>query len=210
MVGLYVDRHPPTPSSCSSARKGQIKALDRAQPGLPDEEGSPGRHAPLDYKRHGTTTLFAALDVLEGKVIGKLQQRHRHREFTSVSSSLSKHRGSGRKDPIRVVLDVTRPHKRPRVRAWLARHERFVFHFTPTSCSWLNAVEGYFAKLSKQRLKRGVANPSSISRPLHQPLHRQKDKPGAKALHMDRKPRQNRHRCRQTRASSVESLSTSA
>ena len=96
-----------------------------------------------DYKRHGTTTLFAALNVLDGTVIGRNMQRHRHR------------RGSGRK-VVHLILDNYAAHKHPKVRAWLDRHERFVFHFTPTSCSWLKAVEGYFAKLSKQRLKRGV------------------------------------------------------
>lgn len=107
-----------------------------------------------DYKRHGTTTLFAALDVLEGKVIGRCMQRHRHQEFIRFLNLIEADVPAGK--IIHVILDNYAAHKHPKVRAWLARNPRFGFHFTPTSTSWLNAVEGYFAKLTTRRLKRGV------------------------------------------------------
>jgi transposase len=152
VVGLYVD--PPAPAIVLSFdEKSQIQALDRTQPGLPMKKGRLGTMT-HDYKRHGTTTLFAALDVLEGKVIGRCMQRHRHQEFIRFLNTIEAEVPAGK--IVHVILDNYATHKHPRVRAWLARHERFVFHFTPTSCSWLNAVEGYFAKLSKRRLKRGV------------------------------------------------------
>jgi transposase len=107
-----------------------------------------------DYKRHGTTTLFAALDVLEGKVIGRCMQRHRHQEFIRFLNAIEAQVPAGK--IVHVILDNYAAHKHPKVSQWLARNSRFIFHFTPTSCSWLNAVEGFFAKLTKRRLKRGV------------------------------------------------------
>ena len=107
-----------------------------------------------DYKRNGTTTLFAALDILDGKVIGRCMQRHRHQEFIRFLNTVE--RAVQADKAVHVVLDNYATHKHPRVRAWLTRHPRFTFHFTPTSCSWANAVEGWFAKLTRQRLKRGV------------------------------------------------------
>ncbi|MGH8164121.1 MAG: IS630 family transposase, partial [Rhodanobacteraceae bacterium] len=107
-----------------------------------------------DYKRHGTTTLFAALDVLEGKVIGRCMQRHRHQEFIRFLNAIEAEVPIGK--TVEVILDNYAVHKHPKVRAWLDRHPRFTFHFTPTSASWLNAVEGFFAKLTRRRLKRGV------------------------------------------------------
>ena len=107
-----------------------------------------------DYKRNGTTTLFAALDILEGKVIGRCMQRHRHQEFIRFLNTVEREVAADK--AVHVVLDNYATHKHPRVRAWLTRHPRFTFHFTPTSCSWANAVEGWFAKLTRQRLKRGV------------------------------------------------------
>ena len=107
-----------------------------------------------DYKRNGTTTLFAALNVLDGTVIGRNMQRHRHQEFIRFLNALEMEVPDGK--AVHVILDNYAAHKHPRVRRWLDRHERFTFHFTPTSCSWLNAVEGFFAKLTKRRLKRGV------------------------------------------------------
>ena len=97
-----------------------------------------------DYKRNGTTTLFAALDVLEGKVIGRCMQRHRHQEFIRLLNAIEREVPAGK--IVHVILDNYAAHKYPRVRAWLGRHPRFVFHFVPTSCSWLNAVEGFFAE----------------------------------------------------------------
>jgi len=133
--------------------KSQIQALDRTQPGLPIK---PGRCQTMthDYKRHGTTTLFAALSVLDGTVIGRCMQRHRHEEFIRFLNTINAELPAGK--TVHVILDNYAAHKHPAVLAWLARHKRFFFHFTPTSCSWLNAVERYFAKLSKQRLQRGV------------------------------------------------------
>src|SRR5438270_2478696 len=133
--------------------KGQIQALDRTQPGLPMKKG---RCATMthDYKRNGTTTLFAALDILEGKVIGRCMQRHRHQEFIRFLNAVEREVPADK--AVHVVLDNYATHKHPRVKAWLQRHQRFTFHFTPTSCSWANAVEGLFAKLTRHRLKRGV------------------------------------------------------
>src|SRR5512133_3800070 len=107
-----------------------------------------------DYKRNGTTTLFAALDILEGKVIGRCMQRHRHQEFIRFLNAIEAESPSGK--IVHVILDNYGSHKHPKVKVWLARHARFVFHYTPTSASWLNAVESFFAKLTKRRLKRGV------------------------------------------------------
>jgi transposase len=152
VVGLYVD--PPAHAIVLSVdEKSQIQALDRTQPGLPMKKGRAGTMT-HDYKRNGTTTLFAALDVLEGKVIGRCMQRHRHQEFIRFLNTLEANVPDGK--DVHLILDNYKTHTHPRVRAWLPRHKRFTFHFTPTSCSWLNAVEGYFAKLSKRRLKRGV------------------------------------------------------
>ena len=141
--------------------KSQIQALDRTQPGLPMKKGRCGTMT-HDYKRHGTTTLFTALNVLEGKIIGRCMQRHRHQEFIRFLNTIEADLPAGK--IIHVVLDNYATHKHSKVRAWLARHPRFVFHFTPTSASWLNAVEGFFAKLTRRRLKRGVFR-SMISKP---------------------------------------------
>ena len=152
VVGLYVD--PPAHAIVLSVdEKSQIQALDRTQPGLPMKKGRLGTMT-HDYKRHGTTTLFAALNVLEGKVIGRCMQRHRHQEFIRFLNAIEADIPAGK--GVHVILDNYAAHKHAKVRAWLGRHERFTFHFVPTSCSWLNAVEGFFAKLSKRRLKRGV------------------------------------------------------
>jgi len=152
VVGLYVD--PPAHAIVLSVdEKSQIQALDRTQPGLPMKKGRAGTMT-HDYKRNGTTTLFAALDVLEGKVIGRCMQRHRHQEFIRFLNTLEAKVPTGK--DVHLILDNYKTHTHPRVRAWLTRHKRFTFHFTPTSASWLNAVEGFFAKLTRRRLKRGV------------------------------------------------------
>jgi transposase len=152
VVGLYVD--PPAHAIVLSVdEKSQIQALDRTQPGLPLKKGRAGTMT-HDYKRHGTTTLFAALNVLDGTVIGRNMQRHRHQEFIRFLNTIEAKAPAGK--TVHVILDNYAAHKHPKVRQWLDRHERFTFHFTPTSCSWLNAVEGFFAKLTKRRLKRGV------------------------------------------------------
>jgi transposase len=152
IVGLYVD--PPAHAVVLSVdEKSQIQALDRTQPGLPLKPGRAGTMT-HDYKRHGTTTLFAALDILEGKVLGQCTRRHRHQDFirflNALEARIPPHKA------VHVVLDNYATHKHPAVLAWLAKHPRWTFHFTPKSCSWLNAVETFFAKLTKRRLKRGV------------------------------------------------------
>ena len=131
----------------------QIQALDRTQPGLPLKQGRCGTMT-HDYIRNGTTTLFAALDVLEGTVIGRCMQRHRHQEFIRFLNAIEADVPAGK--VVHVILDNYAAHKHPKVVQWLGRHPRFVFHFTPASASWLNAVEGFFAKLTKRRLKRCV------------------------------------------------------
>jgi len=152
VVGLYVD--PPAHAIVLSLdEKSQIQALDRTQPGLPLKKGRAGTLT-HDDKRHGTTTLFAALNVLDGTVIGQNMQRHRHQAFIRFLNAIEAQVPAGK--IVHVILDNYAAHKHPKVRRWLDRHERFTFHFVPTSCSWLNAVEGFFAKLSKRRLRRGV------------------------------------------------------
>jgi transposase len=152
IVGLYVD--PPAHAVVLSIdEKSQIQALDRTQPGLPMKPGRLGTMT-HDYKRNGTTTLFAALNVLDGTVIGQCRQRHRHQEFLRFLNALERAVPAGK--VIHVILDNYAAHKHAKVRRWLDRHPRWIFHFTPTSCSWLNAVETLFAKLAKRQLKRGV------------------------------------------------------
>ena len=152
IVGLYVD--PPAHAVVLSIdEKSQIQALDRTQPGLPMKKGRAGTMT-HDYKRHGTTTLFAALNVLDGTIIGQNMQRHRHQEFIRFLNRIEREVPDDK--AIHVILDNYAAHKKDKVRAWLGRHPRWTFHFTPTSCSWLNAVEGFFAKLTRRRLKHGV------------------------------------------------------
>lgn len=107
-----------------------------------------------DYKRNGTTTLLAALNVLDGQVIGRCMQRHRHQAFIRFLNTVEAVVPASKL--VHAIIDNYTVHKHPRVREWLARHPRWTVHFTPTSASWLNAVEGFFAKLTKRRLKRGV------------------------------------------------------
>ena len=152
VVGLYLD--PPLKAMVLCVdEKSQIQALDRTQPILPMAPGLPQRRT-HDYMRHGTTTLFAALDIASGKVIGELHRRHRSKEFlqflrtidAAVPAALDVH----------LVMDNYGTHKTPAVRAWLARRPRFHVHFTPTSASWLNQVERWFATLSQRQIKRGT------------------------------------------------------
>lgn len=151
IVGLYVD--PPAHAVVLSVEKSQIQALDRTQPGLPLKLGR-CQTMTHDYKRHGTTTLFAALSVLDGTVIGRCMQRHRHGEFIRFLNAVEREVPAGKL--IHVVLDNYATHKHPKVLAWLSRHPRWIFHFTPTSASWLNAVETFFSKMTRQRIRRGV------------------------------------------------------
>ena len=152
IVGLYVD--PPAHSLVLSIdEKSQIQALDRTQPGLPIKPGRCGTMT-HDYKRNGTTTLFAALNVLDGTVIGRCMQKHRHQEFLRFLNTVEREVPAGK--VIHVILDNYATHKHPKVLAWLTRHPRWTFHFTPTSTSWLNAVENFFSTMTRQRLQRGV------------------------------------------------------
>src|ERR1700710_2148750 len=152
IVGLYMD--PPMHTVVLSIdEQSQIQALDRTQPGLPLKPGKCGTTT-HDYKRNGVTTLFAALNVRDGTVLGRCMAQHRHQEFVRFLNAIERAVPAGKL--IHAIADNYATHKHPKVRAWLERHPRWVFHFTPTSASWLNAVEGFFAKLTKQRLKRGV------------------------------------------------------
>src|SRR3954465_9915671 len=158
IVGLYLD--PPAHAVVLSVDETpQIQALDRTQPGLPVK---PGRCATMthDYERNGTTTLFAALNVLDGTVVGRCMQRHRHQEFLRFLNAVEAAVPAGKL--VHAILDNYGTHKHAKVLAWLERHPRWTFHFTPTSCSWLNAVETFFSKLTRQRLRRG-SFPSRVS-----------------------------------------------
>jgi transposase len=152
IVGLYMS--PPRHALVLSLdEKSQIQALDRTQPGLPLKPGRCGTMT-HDYKRNGTTTLFAALNVLDGTVVGRCMPKHRHQEFIAFLNAVERAVPAGKL--IHAILDNYGTHKHPKVMAWLERHPRWTFHFTPTSASWLNAVEGFFSALSRRRLKRGV------------------------------------------------------
>jgi len=152
IVGLYMN--PPAHAVVLSVdEKSQIQALDRTQPGLPLKPGKCGTMT-HDYKRNGITTLFAALDVLDGTVIGRCMHKHRHQEFIRFLNTIERRVPAGK--VIHTILDNYGTHKHPKVIAWLHRHPRWIFHYTPTSASWLNAVEGFFSALTRKRLKRGV------------------------------------------------------
>ena len=152
IVGLYVE--PPAHSLVLSIdEKSQIQALDRTQPGLPIKPGKAGTMT-HDYLRNGITTLFAALNVLDGTVLGRCMQRHRHQEFLRFLNAIEAAVPAGK--VIHVILDNYGSHKHPKVITWLTRHPRWTFHFTPTSGSWLNAVETFFSTLTRRRLKRGT------------------------------------------------------
>lgn len=150
IVGLYLDPPDRAVVLCVD-EKSQIQALDRTQPGLPLKKG---RAATMthDYKRHGTTTLFAALDVKSGTVIGQCQPRHRAKEFLKFLRCIERSVPKSRE--VHLVLDNYATHKTPDVKAWLHKHPRFKLHFTPTSASWLNLVERFFAEITSKRIRR--------------------------------------------------------
>ena len=151
VVGLYVD--PPAHAVILSMdEKSQIQALDRTQPGLPIKKGRAGTMT-HDYKRHGTTTLFAALNILDGSVIGRCMQRHRHQEFIRFLNQVEAEVPVGK--IVHAIVDNYATHKQPMVLKWLADHPRWVFHFTPTSASWINAIEGFFSAITRRRIRRG-------------------------------------------------------
>jgi transposase len=152
IVGLYMN--PPDKAIVLSVdEKSQIQALDRTQPILPLRPGLPERRT-HDYQRHGTTTLFAALNVLEGTVIGECRPRHRHQEFLRFLDRIDQSVGSG--VDIHLVLDNYGTHKHPDVKKWLMQRPRYHVHFTPTSASWLNQIERWFAEITRKRIRRGT------------------------------------------------------
>jgi transposase len=151
VVGLYLNPPQQAIVLCVD-EKSQIQALDRTQPGLPLKKGRCGTMT-HDYKRNGTTTLFAALELLQGRVIGQCHARHRHQEFLRFLRRLDGEFPG--QTPLHLVLDNYGTHKHAKVRAWLKRHPRFVCHFVPTSSSWLNLVERWFGELTNKRIRRG-------------------------------------------------------
>lgn len=154
VVGLYLD--PPKRAVVFAFdEKSQIQALDRTQPGLPLKKGRAGTMT-HDYKRHGTTTLFAALDVKSGKIHHECLPRHRESEFLRFMNGLERQVPKGLS--LHVILDNYSPHKTPEVERWLRRHPRVHFHFTPTSASWLNLVERFFSELTTRQLRRLAVN----------------------------------------------------
>ncbi len=152
VVGLYLNPPDKAIVLCVD-EKSQIQALDRTQPGLPMKKGRCGTMT-HDYKRHGTTTLFAALNVLEGKVIGQCLPRHRHQEFLKFLRRLD--REFSKELALHLIVDNYGTHTHENVQRWLAKHRRFHLHFTPTSSSWLNLVERWFREITGKRIRRGV------------------------------------------------------
>jgi transposase len=154
IVGLYL-KPPDRALVLCVDEKTQIQALDRTRPILPLRPGLPERQT-HDYKRNGTTSLYAALNVLTGMVIGRCLPRHTHAEFIEFLHLID--RNTPRRFDLHLVVDNSSTHKTPEVNEWLEAHPRFHFHFTPTSSSWLNLVERWFAELSRRRIKRGTFN----------------------------------------------------
>ena len=152
VVGLYLN--PPEHALVFSVdEKSQIQALDRTQPGLPMKRGR-AETVTHDYKRNGTTTLFAALNTLDGKVIGQCLPRHRHQEFLRFLRTV--HRQTPKGLDLHLILDNYATHNHPAMKEWLAKHPRFFFHFVPTSLSWLNMVERWLNQITQKRIRRGV------------------------------------------------------
>jgi hypothetical protein len=152
IVGLYMSPPEHALVLCCD-EKSQVQALDRTQPGLPLKKGR-AQTMTHDYKRHGTTTLFAALNVLDGQVIGQCHKRHTHAEWLKFLKQID--RETPKEKTLHLIADNYATHKHPAVHEWLAKHPRFNMHFTPTSASWLNMVERFFRDLTTERLRRGV------------------------------------------------------
>lgn len=152
IVGLYLNPPDKTAVICVD-EKSQIQALDRTQPGLPMKKGRCGTLT-HDYKRHGTTSLFAALNVLDGTVIGECYERHRHQEFLKFLRRLD--REFPNRKVLQLIVDNYGTHNHPNVKAWLEKHRRFQLHFTPTSASWLNLIERWFAELTNKAIRRNA------------------------------------------------------
>jgi len=152
IVGLYMSPPEHALVLCCD-EKSQVQALDRTQPGLPLKKGR-AETMTHDYKRNGTTTLFAALNILDGQVIGQCQQRHTHAEWLKFLKKID--RETPKDKALHLIADNYATHKHPAVQEWLAKHPRFHMHFTPTSASWLNMVERFFRDITTERLRRGV------------------------------------------------------
>ena len=152
VVGLYLNPPDKALVLCVDETS-QIQALDRTQPGLPIKKGRCGTMT-HDYKRNGTTTLFAALSILDGKVIGDCMPRHRHQEFIRFFKKIDSETPAGL--DLHLIVDNYATHKHPRVTSWIRRHPRFHLHFIPTSSSWLNLVERWFRELTDKRIRRGA------------------------------------------------------
>jgi DDE superfamily endonuclease len=152
IVGLYLSPPEHALVLCCD-EKSQIQALDRTQPGLPMKRGR-GASMTHDYKCHGTTTLFAALNAHDGTVIADCKTRHRHEEWLAFLRQID--RETPKDKVLHLICDNYATHKHPRVKAWLKKHPRFHMHFTPTSGSWLNMVELFFRSITVDRLRRGV------------------------------------------------------
>ena len=152
IVGLYMSPPEHAIVLCCD-EKSQVQALDRTQPGLPLKKGRSGTMT-HDYKRHGTTTLFAAMNTLDGSVISRCAQRHRHTEWLDFLRQIDRETPKGK--ALHLICDNYATHKHPKVMEWLETHPRFHLHFTPTSASWLNMVERFFRSISTDRLERGV------------------------------------------------------
>lgn len=152
VVGLYLNPPDKALVLCVD-EKSQIQALDRTQPGLPLKKGRCGTMT-HDYKRSGTTTLFSAPEVAEGKVVGQCDARHRHQEFLKFLKRLDQE--FPHEMTLHVVMDNYGTHKHPKIQNWLTRHPRFVLHFVPTRSSWLNLVERWFGELTGKRIRRGT------------------------------------------------------
>ncbi len=152
VVGLYMDPPEKAVVLCID-EKSSIQALDRTQPGLPLKKGRCGTMT-HDYKRNGTSTLFAALDVASGKVIGQCLKKHRHQEFLKFLNTVDKN--IDQELDLHIIVDNYATHKHPKVKNWLLKHPRFHFHFIPTSSSWLNLVERFFGIITEKQIRRGA------------------------------------------------------
>lgn len=152
IVGLYMSPPEHTLVLCCDEKR-QVQTLDRTQPGLPLKKGR-AQTMTHDYKRHGTTTLFTALNILDDKVIGQCRQRHTHTEWLKFLRQIDRETPKGK--TLHLIADNYATHKHPEVQKWLSSHPRFNMHFTPTSASWLNMVERFFRDMTTERLRRGV------------------------------------------------------
>jgi transposase len=175
IVGLYLNPPEHAIVLCVD-EKSQVQALDRTQPILPLRPGLPEQRT-SDYERHGTTSLFAALDVATGKVIGKCHRRHRHQEFLKFMELVDSKLPADAKE-VHLVLDNYGTHKTPKVIRWFVRHPRYHLHFTPTSGSWVNQIERWFAEITEKRIRRGsFTSIPSLEKAIHEYLDHNNENP---------------------------------